>query len=318
MPINPKSAGWFLLMLFSVTQIYSKSDINHLGFGFENQEESVTIPFKSYNNLIILESVIDGKKKLNLILDTGIRSLILFDKSYVPKISEETFDIKFSGTGIEKPISAEVSINHNLRLAENVIANQINAVILKKSNNYLHELKGIKIHGVFGYQLFSRFQVKINYKNLLITISEPYKMDKIDGYESIPIVVHDTKPFVETHIATNDNKWQKLSLILDLGANHELLILDKSNVPNGFSNSTRSRRVAEGLSGSIYGINTIGNDIKLGSVVYKNTRIIIPTKETYQRETLKIEKHGSLGGRFFNKTTIVLDYINGYLFIEKT
>ena len=99
---------------------------------------------------------------------------------------------------MEKPISAEVSIQHKLRLCDDVVANHINAVILKRSNNYLHELKGIKIHGAFGYQLFSRFQVKIDYKNKLLTISEPYKMEKIRGFEAIPVIVRDTKPFVES------------------------------------------------------------------------------------------------------------------------
>ena len=85
-----------MIIILSVTIGYTKSDLNHFGFGFDNHKESVTIPFKSYNNLIIIESVIDDKNKLNLILDTGIRSLVLFDKSYIPKVSEYTFDIKFT------------------------------------------------------------------------------------------------------------------------------------------------------------------------------------------------------------------------------
>ena len=305
-----------MIFLLSVTIVFSKSDRNHLGFGFDNQKESVTIPFKSFNNLIIIEAVIDGKNNLNLILDTGIRSLVLFDKSYIPKVSEKTFDIKFTGTGTQKPISAEVSVKHNLRLCDDVVANQINAVILKKSNSYLHELKGIKIHGAFGYQLFSRFQVKIDYKNKLLTISEPYKMERIGGFESIPIIVHDTKPFVETLLFTDDNKWQKLNLILDLGANHKLLLMDKTYISYPTLKTNQNQRIAEGLSGSIFGIKTIGKDIKLGSQIYRNTEILIPTKKTYHHETVEMEKHGSLGGSFFNQSTIVLDYINGFLFVE--
>ena len=105
-------------------------------------------------------------------------------------------------------------------------------------------------------------------------------------------------------------------MILDLGANHKILLLDKSNISNSFSKSKRNQRIAEGLSGSIYGIKTVGNDFKLGSVIYKNTEILIPTKKTYHHETTDVEKHGSIGGNFFKKSTIVLDYINGFLFIE--
>jgi len=305
---------WFLIILFFIQASHSKADRNHLGFGFDNQKETVTIPFKSFNNLIILESVIDNENTLNLILDTGIRSLVLFDKSYIPKVSDKTFDIRFTGAGMEEPISAEVSINHNLRLCDDVVANQINAVILKRSNDYLHTLKGIKIHGVFGYQLFSRFRVEIDYENQFLTLSEPYKTDKIEGFEAIPISILDTKPFVTTHISTKENEWQKLSLLLDIGANHKILLL---NNPNPSHKKMRNRRIAEGLSASIYGSKTFAKTVRLGSVIYSDTEILIPTKTTYHHESIDIEKHGAIGGRLFEKSTIILDYINGYLFVEK-
>lgn len=123
-----------------------------------------------------------AKTKLNLILDTGIRSIVLFNKSFVPDISDHTFQIKFTGTGLRTAIPANVSTGHNLRLSEDVIANQINIVLLKRSNNYLHRIKGHKIHGAFGYQLFSRFQVKIDFEHKIITVSEPHiKPNKSKG-----------------------------------------------------------------------------------------------------------------------------------------
>lgn len=165
--MNLKGFFWVLLILLFVQTTHSKAHLKHLGFGFENQKESVIIPYKSINNLIIIESVIDDNIELNLILDTGIRSLVLFDKSYFPRVSEHTFYIKFTGTGMRKPISAEVSINHNLRLCEDIVANQINAVILKRSNEYLQKLKGIKIQGYLdtNYSQDSRLKLitKINY-----------------------------------------------------------------------------------------------------------------------------------------------------------
>ncbi len=88
------------------------------------------------------------------------------------------------------------------------------------------------------------------------------------------------------------------------------------SVTIGYSKSIRNQRIAEELSGSIYGVKSIGNDIKLGSMSYKNIEILVPTKNTYHHETTEVEKHGSIGGNFFNKSTIVLDYSNGLFFIE--
>lgn len=315
--MNLKGFVWFALILILIQPKYSKADRNYLGFGFDSPKKSVTIPFKSYNNLIIIESVIDDKIKLNLILDTGIRSLVLFNKSYIPKMSTQTFDIKFTGAGIPEPISARVSINHNLRLCEDVVANQINAVILKRSNYNLHKLKGIKIHGAFGYQLFARFQVKIDYKNQLLTLTEPVKTKNIKGFEPVPISIYDTKPFIETQILSKEKEWKKLNLLLDIGANHKILLLDESSISNSVKWANYNQRIAEGLSGSIYGIKIFANEIRLGSVAYKNTEVLIPTKNTYYHETMEIEKHGSIGGKLFEESTIVIDYISGFVFIEK-
>ncbi|MCG8309592.1 MAG: retropepsin-like domain-containing protein [Cytophagales bacterium] len=309
-----------LFTSFLSCPIHLHADFNHLGFGFDNNKKSVTIPFKSVKNLIILESVIDGKNKLNLILDTGVRSLIIFDKSYIPKVSDNTFEIKFNSAGLGKPIEATVSTNHNLRLCDDVTANSINTVILERSNRYLHKLKGVKIHGAFGYQLFARFQVIIDYDNHLITLREPYKRNKINGFEAIPISIYDTKPFVEVKFLSQNNDWHKMNLILDLGANHHLLVFDPTKVKRSYDPfRSMDHRIAEGLSGPIYGKKGLCESIKLGTLNYSNVEILVPTKRTYHRESIdEIEKHGSIGSRFFRDSVIVIDYINGYLFVEKS
>jgi len=289
---------------------------NHLGFGFDNEKKSVSIPFKSFNNLIIVESVLDGKNKLNLILDTGIRSLVLFDQSSLPAMSSNTFDLSFTGAGDLKPIEAKVSVNHNLRLSEDVVANQINAVILKKSNRYLHKLKGIKVHGAFGYQLFSRFQVRIDYKNEIITLTEPFESSCVNGYESIPITIHDTKPFIDTRLMTKKNRPKKMNMLLDLGANHKILLHDNFNDKN-LHDLTYNERIAEGLAGPIFGKKGFSEQFFLGNIQFENVEVLIPSTNSYVDESSKtFKKHGSIGGKLFQNSTIIVDYINGYLFIK--
>lgn len=316
----PAKRTWIFLMLFPLFSIHSSianKGLTHLGFGFNNEKKSVTIPFTSFNNLIIIESQIDEKHKLNLILDTGVRSLVLFDKSYLPEISAHTFNVRFTGAGTYEPIEAEVSVNHNLRLCEDVVANQINAVILNQSNKQLHEIKGIKIHGAFGYQLFTRFIVKIDYRNHLITLTEPEKAVIYHGFKAVPLTIRDTKPFIKTEFLTRRSKWCEMNLLLDLGANHQVLLHESANIKTTFYNKRENSKIAEGLSGSIYGKKGFTKGIRLGSIDYKNSEILIPTKSTYHQEQIvELEKHGSIGGRFFNDAVIILDYANGNLFIE--
>ena len=88
------------------------------------------------------------------------------------------------------------------------------------------------------------------------------------------------------------------------------------NNPNSSLKKTRNTRIAEGISGSIYGSKTFAKTIRIGSVAYTDTEILIPTKTTYRQESMDLEKHGAIGGRLFEKSTIILDYIHGYLYIE--
>jgi len=311
-----KLAVFFLVSLF---QVNCFADRNHLGFGFENEIESVTIPFKEVNNLILIQATLDDKQKLNLILDTGIRSLVLFNSSYIPKISDQTFQIKFTGTGVHTPIPAKVSIGHTLRLSEDVVANQINAVILKRSNAHLHQIEGIKIHGVFGYQLLTRFRVKIDFQNDLITLSEPSRERlEVSGYHFIPLTIHDTKPFVELDVLTKNQKWNKLNLILDLGANHKILIHNQTETSSIFSTNLKKHRIAEGLNGSIFGYKSNIEKVRIGTIEYPSSEILVPTKNTYHQEALSIKKHGSIGSKFFMDQTIIIDYANARLYIEKS
>ena len=300
-----------------VTSQALKAEKKHLGFGFDNEKVSVSIPFSSYKNLIIIEAVLDNDQKLNLILDTGIRSLVLFDQSYIPKVSDNTFDIEFSGAGEPTPIKAIVSIGHDLRLSTDVVANQINAVLLDKSNRYLHELGGIKVDGAFGYQLFARFQVKIDYGNQMITLSEPDRSPCLKGFEQVPMSIHDTKPFIESSFLMSKNLWKNFTLLLDLGANHKILLLDRHNIKGTVGYISDIQRIAEGLGGSIYGRKGIAKTIKIGNVQFNNTEMLLPTKDTYHRESIDgVSKQGSIGGRFFENSTVILDYINGLFYIK--
>ena len=56
--------------------------------------------------------------------------------------------------------------------------------------------------------------------------------------------------------------------------------------------------------------------MKIGGPSFANTEILIPTKNTYYTESTTIKKNGFIGGSFFEDSTIIIDYINGYLFIE--
>jgi hypothetical protein len=95
-----KSTLWiniFLLIFASQTSFAITERIS--GFYLEDGINQSSFKFKSVHNLIIMPVVIDGRK-LNLIFDTGMNSILVFDKKSINSWKErDKHIIHFSGLG---------------------------------------------------------------------------------------------------------------------------------------------------------------------------------------------------------------------------
>lgn len=170
---------------------------------------------------------------------------------------------------------------------------------MKRSNTYLHKIQYLKIHGISGYQLFARFQVKIDFDKQLIMLSEPNKTDSVQDFHAIPLTIKDTKPFIELNAMTTSDVWHQLQLLLDLGANHKILIHERPETSLFISSALKRRRIAEGLNGEIYGYYSSLEKIRIGPISFGKSEILIPTQNTYHQESMVMKKHGSIGSKSF-------------------
>lgn len=112
------------------------------------------------------------------------------------------------------------------------------------------------------------------------------------------------------------SEWHSLQMILDLGANHKILLHHQKDTESLIAPNLEKHRISEGLNGSIYGYKSAIAQIKLSSQLCATTDILIPTVNTYHQESMEIKKHGSLGSKFFANQTILIDYVNATLFIK--
>ena len=84
--------------------------------------------------------------------------------------------------------------------------------------------------------------------------------------------------------------------MLDLVANHNILPLEELHVSQSYKKTRHHQKIAEGLIGSIYGIRVFAKTIRLDSVAYDDIEILLPTKSTYQHESIEIENMVHLAG----------------------
>src|SRR5687768_15162471 len=190
----------FSVFFLSVTNLQGQ----HLGFRLTNGKKRVQIPIEVYNNLVVVPVVLNGALPLKFILDTGVRTSILTQKTFSDILNlHYSRKYSISGPGGDKLVDAYVTNNVSLDLP-GVSGKGHAMLVLAEDYLELRNYLGTDVHGILGYELFSRFIVMIDYRNKRLTLMNPSGFKRKKGYEKISISVEDTKPYFTTQIVLND------------------------------------------------------------------------------------------------------------------
>lgn len=291
------------------------------GFHFKGRNQShASVNFDIYANLIVLKLKIDNHRDtLNFILDTGVSSLIITDSSVAEKFKfVYTRKVKIKGAGKEDAINAQVSVGHSIQLGFIKAENQ-NLVVLDEDILKLSEYMGVPIHGLFGYDLFQRFVVNIDFGNKKITFIEPskYKERRYDGTK-FPLMVTATKPYIEASSFSQSNQeFQALRLVIDTGAGHALMLNTQDQNPHIILPDKVIRsNLGKGINGDIDGHIGRIDRFKIGNYEFNNILVSFPDSISFSQKFDKTEvknRQGSIGGELLRRFNITFNYSGGYM-----
>lgn len=300
-----------LILIISFSSRYASAD-RISGFHLEDGFYTSSFRFKSVRNLIILPVVIDGRK-LNLIFDTGMNSILVFDKKSIKSWKErDKHLIKFSGLGNGNYVKGYRLDDINVKMP-NINGKGISLVVTPASS-FPKEIDGLKIHGVFGYQLLAKFIVQIDYKKQIITLTDPkYFIPPINA-SIIDLIIFKTKPYIKCPVIINE-KEHFLNLLVDTGAEAPLILRSESlHIKNI---NTRYEHLGIGLSGNVSGRKVVINDLVLGSHhISKDFTALVPSKRSYPNESPKLIRDGTIGGETLKQFTVTFDYFKNKLYLE--
>jgi predicted aspartyl protease len=204
-----------------------------------------SIPFTRVGNLILIQAKVDTVEG-NFILDTGAPNLVLnmtYFRSYPARYTEA------QEGGITGAVNGQqgTTVDHFTLGAVNYYHIEADRINL----GHIESNKGVKILGLLGMQLFSRFEMIVDYEKMVIMLhlvgnkeASTYKSDQLkdtSAYNEFPIDLTDEKIIVHTEMAG-----KKLQFLVDFGA--ESNVLDSRLPDKIFKNVTITRRVV--LSGS--------------------------------------------------------------------
>ena len=308
----------FLILFFCIVSL-ENSKGQALGFAIADGKKRVDIPIQIQNNLIVVPVILNDVLPLKFIVDTGVRTAILTQKAF-SDILELPYSRKYSisGPGGEKLIDAYVTNNVSISLP-GVTGRGHALLVLEEDYLELRNYLGTDVHGILGYELFSRFIVKIDYSKKIMTLILPEKFHPRKKFQEIPMLVEDTKPFILTSIDISPSNSMTAKLLMDTGASHGLLLEPSSDERVRVPLNTVSTVIGRGLGGAITGKTGRIESMKLGEYSLDQVLANFPDPNSYM-DTLKSTltfRHGTVGGEILSRFTVIFNYPQGKLYLKK-
>lgn len=286
------------------------------GFEFIENKKRLVIPFELYNNLIVVPVTINETMPLKFILDTGIRTAILTEK-IISDLLDISYDRKISLKGPGDGGLVEAYVANSVRIElPGVVGRGQSLLVLQEDYLQLSRHLGTEVHGILGYELFSRFVVEINYRASYLVLHKKEFFEPKRSYMELPLVLEDTKPYMFANIFFKNGYMIHGKFLIDTGASHALLLERKDN--NGVPVPQRYLRanLGRGLGGLIRG--KIARVASLSFLDYKFTDVIasFPDPQSYL-DSLIVDRDGTVGGELLKRFRVVLDYSTETAYLKK-
>lgn len=308
-----------LFFVFSLIFFALNGRAQTLGFSLTEGRKRVDIPIEIHNNLVVVPVVLNGMLPLKFIVDTGVRTAILTEKTYTD-ILNLSYSRKYSiaGPGGVNLIEAYVTNGVDIQLP-GVDGHGHALLVLGEDYLELRNYLGTDVHGVLGYELFSRFIVKIDYKNKVMSLMMPEKLRTSRKYKTIPLLIEDTKPYIMANVIQVNGEQKKLKLLVDSGASHGLLLDPATDSTLDVPLNAVSCTVGRGLGGEIRGKSGRLQELNLGGFELKNLLANYPDPNSYV-DTLKLGqtfRNGTLGGEILTRFTVIYNFSKEELYLKK-
>ena len=289
------------------------------GFLFDNpKKKSITINFKSSNNLIIIPVAINNSDTLNFILDTGVRFPIITELPFVNKLNLNYLQpINVKGLGEGEQLTAYRSGSNTINIEGMVAYDQeINMVI--NENFQISHILGIPVHGLIGFNLFKDYVVKIDYEQHKITLIKPEYFDYKEKERDIvlPLTFEQGKPFVTTSIVTDKNEDVPVKLLVDTGASDAIWLSTASDSRIALPENHIETFLGRGLSGDLYGKKGRIGAIWVGPLVLYEPIVAFPDNELVDQLIGNNQRNGTLGAEILRRFYLTMDYPNKRLILR--
>ena len=308
----------FFFILFLVVST-AKAQAQQFGFVMPEKQKRIVIPFKEYNNLIVIPVTVNKSLTMDFIVDTGVQNAILTEKLFGDLLQlNYQRKITIAGPGLIDSVTAFIAGNVVLDLPGGVTASNRSLLVLETDYLQLKNNMGAEIYGIIGYELFSRFIVEINYDQKNLVLHNPRLFKKRAYMREIPLDVSRTKPYINTTIGYEGrSSVDSIRLMVDSGASHGLLLDPEEDKSIMIPSKTIKTNLGKGLGGSIDGKLGRIREFNFESLSFREVIASFPDPGIYNKNIKRGARSGTLGGEILGRINPIFDYMNGYIYFYK-
>jgi hypothetical protein len=288
----------FLQVTFLAGFISSSFCAPTSGFYLPDSITQMTLKYRLVRQLIVLPFVINDSIRVNLILDTGCRNLVLFGKQFQKMLQLRTDrQVQFSGLGSGAPVYGNLSLDNKVSLQE-VLGEQIPIVVVP-DRNVLSTFKDV--HGIIGHEIFLKFEIELNPALQTITFRPATTATAPEGFKQVPLKLIDSRPIVESEILLSSRDKKKCQLMIDTGSVLGLLV--KTTNISDYENYD-STILGYGLNGPIMGFKIFSTVVRLATFDFAKLQTGVIESPWHN--------YASIGMQVLKDYVVVLNYCKAY------
>lgn len=315
---NPITSLIAFILVINTCLCSTASGQKEFGFKLPPKTKRIEIPFEQHNNLIVIPVTINRFLTLKFILDTGVENAILTEKLYADILDLNYIrEITIDGPGLIDSVEAIIANQVTFGLPGGIVGHNMNVLVLKEDYLKLSENIGEDVHGIIGYDIFSRFVVEINYDRNILTLHDPKRYRASKRRVALPLKIEGSKPFMQAQIKQGEET-ASLDIMVDTGASHAALI--DYNYLTGISmpEKTIETRLGRGIAGDIPGYLGRIDQVTIDNFDFSEMLVSAPFDGAYNKVIKRGARVGTFGGELLNRFNVTFDYYRSKVYLTES
>ncbi len=275
---------------------------------FPDNADSVIVPIVYQGGHVFLKAAVNGNPPVYFILDSGA-GINFLNRSYA-----DSLQLDLSGGIPAKGMSGyemtTIASLDSLKIGRLKLLRQ-NVAIVDLTGTGLNVPEGI-LGGLLGYDLLSRFPLRIDYVNRNINFYNPnvYQSPSIDY--AINLEYNMKVPMVDGEICGVSGKF-----LIDLGNAFGLIVhkpfVDNNNLSAEFTDINYITRDISGVGGKSEAYSAIAEYFAFGPAKLKELRILVAEGEQGILKSTEVD--GNIGNGLLQNFSITMDYPGQKIYI---